>query len=372
MPGLYIHIPFCKQACHYCDFHFSTSMRTKDDLIQALIQEIDLQKNYLEGQPLSSIYFGGGTPSLLERTELELIFNQIYKTHQVETNAEITLEANPDDLTPEKVKSLAGTSINRLSIGIQSFSDKDLQFMNRAHNATEASYCIELAKSEGFDDLTIDLIYGTPTMNDEQWADNINKVLQFDIPHISCYGLTVEEKTALAHFVASGKVPPVNDEQSSRQFDYLIHQLTEAGYEHYEISNFAKPGRHAKHNSSYWSGASYLGIGPSAHSFNGHSRQWNIAHNVKYIKAINENKLPFEMEKLSAEQQFNEYILTGLRTKWGVNLDKISSAFSTHFLEQVQTYLDQNLMYEKNGTYVLTQTGKHIADRIAMELFVEI
>lgn len=371
MSGIYIHIPFCKQACHYCDFHFSTSMKMKTPLVQALIKEIDLRADYLKSRALQTIYLGGGTPSLLNAQELNLIFKKIFDTFWVEENAEITLEANPDDLTPEKLAMLKDTPINRLSIGIQSFQEQDLKFMNRAHNAREAINCINLAKKAGFEDLTIDLIYGTPTMNNQQWKENIEQVLAFDIPHISCYCLTIEERTALAHFVATGKAQDVDEDQASDQFGILIDALTHNGYEHYEISNFAKPGRYARHNSAYWRGVPYLGIGPSAHSFNGHSRQWNVANNIRYIKALEKNELPFEIEHLSEAQLYNEYIMTGLRTRWGVELDKIPLAFQERFLKESQIFISNGKMVMENNNFRLTQSGKFQADLIASTLFWE-
>lgn len=369
MSGIYIHIPFCKQACHYCDFHFSTSMKLKADLIHALLKELELRKDYLKEEKLSSIYFGGGTPSLLSFEELSAIFDKIRQFFSVEENAEITLEANPDDLSAAKLEMLKDTPVNRLSIGIQSFSDQDLQFMNRAHNSKEAHQCVELAQKYGFENLTVDLIYGSPTTSDEQWIKNIDRLYEYDIPHLSCYCLTVEPKTALAHFVKTGKAADVDDEQASRQFNILMDKMEARGYEHYEISNFAKPGRHAIHNSNYWRGEAYLGVGPSAHSYDRQSRQWNVANNSKYIKAIEEGVLPFEKEDLTPEQRYNEYVMTGLRTKWGVELDRIDPAFQPHFLREAATYLEEGKIEKKGKAFVLTRAGKHLADRIAMELF---
>jgi oxygen-independent coproporphyrinogen-3 oxidase len=370
MSGIYIHIPFCKQACHYCDFHFSTSMKLKGELINALLTELELRSDYLEEKKLSSIYFGGGTPSLLTQEELGAVFDKIQQLFSIKENAEITLEANPDDLTEEKLKMLQDTPVNRLSIGIQSFSDEDLQFMNRAHNSGEAHRCIERAQQYGFDNLTVDLIYGSPTTSDEQWIANIDRLFEYGIPHLSCYCLTVEARTALAHFVKTGKVSDVDDEQASRQFDILMEKMEAQGYEHYEISNFARPGRHAIHNSNYWRGEAYLGIGPSAHSYNRTSRQWNLPNNSKYIKGLKEGKVPFEKEELTPEQIYNEYVMTGLRTKWGVELDRIAPAFQQHFLQEASPYLADGKMEKKDNAFVLTRTGKHLADRIAMELFL--
>lgn len=374
MAGLYLHIPFCKQACHYCNFHFSTSLHQKEAMVEALIKEIILQKDYLEGEALTSIYLGGGTPSLLSEKELRQIFEKIYQIHKVDKDAEITLEANPDDLTKEKLITLRDSPVNRLSIGIQSFSNTDLQFMNRAHNAQQAKNCIINAQQMGFSNLTIDLIYGTPTTSLDQWRQNIETLINFQIPHISAYCLTVEPNTALHHFVKTGKAQPVNEQQSIQQFEILLNQLRLNGYEHYEISNFAKPNAHARHNSNYWLGVSYLGVGPSAHSFNGVSRQWNIAHNTQYIRAIQQENSYFEKEILTIDQQYNEYILTALRTKWGCDLEKIKKwgeGHARHFEEKVKEYILQGLMEENQSIFTLTDKGKLLADRVAMELFVE-
>lgn len=372
--GIYIHIPFCKQACHYCNFHFSTSMKYKPEMLAAILQEIALQKDYLEGRPLASVYLGGGTPSLLSQNELQQLFSQVERYHEVLPDAEITLEANPDDLTADKLAAFRQTPINRLSIGIQSFSEEDLRFMNRAHHAQEAIQCVERAQNAGFHNLTVDLIYGSPTTSDEQWAANIQQVLDFDIPHISCYCLTVEPKTALDYMVRTGKAAEVDDDKAARQFDMLVQRLTEVGYDHYEISNFAKPGWYAQHNSSYWLGRHYLGIGPSAHSFNGHSRQWNVANNTKYRQAITDGQLAAEVEQLSPAQRFNEYIMTSLRTIWGTNLQQlehIHPAWAQQFVASAKSYIEQGLMTQREHIFQLTQNGKLLADRIAMELFVE-
>lgn len=376
MSGLYLHIPFCKQACHYCNFHFSTSLKYKGELLEAMLKEIALRQKYLEDQPLQTIYFGGGTPSLLTKDDLNQLFQRIEQYFKVAPEPEITLEANPDDLSMEKLQELKDSPINRLSIGVQSFAEADLQFMNRAHNAMEAHTCIKNALKAGFDNLTVDLIYGSPTTSDQQWEKNMDTLIEFGIPHISSYCLTVEPQTALDHFVKSGKAQAVNEEQAARQFEMLMHKMRDAGYEHYEISNFAKPGWYAKHNSNYWLGESYLGIGPSAHSFNGVSRQWNVANNVKYIKAITENRSNdvYEIEVLSPTQQYNEYVMTGLRTKWGCRLDRIEAfgdQFATHFLKIIEPLIADGKAIKKANQFVLSDKGKLLADRIAMELFFE-
>lgn len=371
MSGIYLHIPFCKQACHYCNFHFSTSLKYKTEMVESIALELDLQKDYLGGKMLQSIYFGGGTPSLLDQNDLQVLFEKIQSLHKIDKAAEITLEANPDDLSPEKLRILQDSPVNRLSIGIQSFADEDLKYMNRAHNAQEASACILQAKEAGFSNITIDLIYGTPTMDDAQWKANIEQVLALDIPHISCYALTVEPKTALEYFIEKGKSQPVDEEQTARQFEYLTERLKSAGYEHYEISNFAKPGSYARHNSNYWQGEHYLGVGPSAHSFNGYSRQWNVANNAKYLQKLRDKQVPFEREELTAAQRYNEYILTALRTMWGVDFNKVPTSFQKHFKAQVQTFLDNQTVAKEATTYRLTEKGKLLADNISMELFAE-
>jgi oxygen-independent coproporphyrinogen-3 oxidase len=351
-------------------------------MVRAILNELEWRKDYLNNQKLSSIYFGGGTPSLLNEVELEVIFEKIYSLFQVESNAEITLEANPDDLTLEKLQSLKQTPVNRLSIGIQSFAEADLQFMNRAHDAAEARLCIENALNAGFENLTVDLIYGSPTTSDAQWIENIQTVTNYNIPHISCYALTVEEKTALHHFVKTGKAPAIDEEQAARQFEILMQILKSNGYEHYEISNFAKPGWYARHNSNYWSGEHYLGIGPSAHSYDGVSRQWNVANNTAYIGKLGNwaiflpslNGL-FEKEVLTPAQLYNEYVMTALRTMWGAQLFKIQDfgvEFESHFLKTVKPFVAKNWVIRRNDVFTLSDQGKLLADFIASELFMDI
>ncbi len=373
MAGIYLHIPFCKQACHYCNFHFSTSLKNKDTLLEMLKQEIRLQKNYLENAPIETVYFGGGTPSLLSADEINQIFDVLNQYHTISSDAEVTLEANPDDLSATKLMSFRQTPINRLSIGVQSFSEADLRYMNRAHNAEEAKNCIQLAQNLGFQNLTVDLIYGSPTTSDAQWLENLETVVGFDVPHLSCYCLTVEPDTALGRFVEKGKVAPVSDAHGAKQFETLMFFLKEKGYEHYEISNFAKPNQYAKHNSNYWAGVSYLGLGPSAHSFNGTSRQWNVANNANYIKKIGQHILPFEIEYLTTAQRYNEYVMTSLRTMWGCDLEKIKvlgTDFYTYFLENCRPFLEEKLILNKNNTFfILSDQARFRADGIASELF---
>ncbi|MCP4437900.1 MAG: radical SAM family heme chaperone HemW [Aureispira sp.] len=374
MAGIYLHIPFCKQACHYCNFHFSTSLRYKDAMLNAIKQELELRKEYLNGAKVETVYFGGGTPSLLSAQEILSIFDLIQLHYPLAKDLEVTLEANPDDLTKEYLAELKTTPVNRLSIGLQSFVEEDLKFMNRAHNAQEAKQCLVNAQEAGFHNITIDLIYGTPTLSHKSWLKNLQTIFDLGIPHISCYALTVEPKTALAHFVKTGKVQDVEEEDTAQQFELLLEQMAENGYEQYEISNFCKPSFYAKHNSSYWKSAHYVGIGPSAHSFNGHSRQWNIANNGLYLKALKNNELNFELEELSETEQHNEYIMTSLRTKWGANVEHIANRWGVkvalQFKKNVEQYCQNGFMELKEEEYVLTTKGKLIADNIMSELFL--
>jgi oxygen-independent coproporphyrinogen-3 oxidase len=342
-------------------------------MVQALLREMELQRSYLQGGTLDTIYFGGGTPSLLDERDLGLLFEQIYRLFPVVANPEVTLEANPDDLTREQVRVLRKSPVNRLSIGIQSFAEEDLRFMNRAHTAGEAQDCLKRVQDAGFENITIDLIYGSPTTSDEQWKQNLEIFFENQIPHLSPYCLTVEPKTALDHFVRKGSVLPVDEEKASRQFEYLMDAMAARGYEHYEISNFAQPGWHSRHNSSYWKGEPYLGIGPSAHSFNGESRQWNLANNAHYLRALAEGKVPFELEALTPANRYDEYVMTSLRTHWGCDLEHIRSLpedFSAHFLTQIQPFLADGHVEREGSVFRLTRSGKLLADRIAMECFV--
>ncbi len=375
MAGIYFHIPFCKKACHYCDFHFSTSLQFKNDIIESILHELELQKNYLGDEVISSIYFGGGTPSLLAGSEIASILQKIHSIFKVAELVECTLEANPDDLVEEKLQAFVAAGINRLSIGMQSFFDEDLIYMNRSHDAIQAEKCIQLAQENGITNFSIDLIFGFPLLSDEKWKQNIEKVIQYDIPHVSCYGMTVEPKTALASMIAKNKVPVLDDEQSARQYEYLMEALVAAGYEHYEISNFSKKGYESKHNSSYWQDQPYLGIGPSAHSYNGISRQWNVANNAKYIKSISVGVLPIESELLSRNNKLNERILVSLRTSDGVNMRKLMEVLDENevksFSATAEKFVLQGLLLrEPNSNLRLTQSGKLFADHIASELFI--
>ena len=373
MSGIYIHIPFCKQACFYCDFHFSTSLKKKEDMILSLIKEIELRKNEVQNTVLETIYFGGGTPSVLSVDEIQLLIDNIYKNHTVVENPEITLEANPDDLSQEKIIELSKSPINRLSIGVQSFFEKDLKLMNRAHNSKEAKECLALAK-QYFDNISVDLIYGIPDCSNQEWVENIHTALSFGIPHISSYALTVEPKTALASFIKKGIIKNVDDEKAQEQFHILISILEKENFVHYETSNFGKKGFLSKNNTAYWLGKPYLGIGPSAHSFNGKQRSWNVRSNAKYIKSIQDNVLPIERETLTKTDGYNEYIMTGLRTVWGVSFAKISTNFGEKYLnylkKQSEKYIQQELLYLENGILKTTPKGKFLSDGIASDLFI--
>jgi len=372
MSGIYIHIPFCKQACHYCDFHFSTSMKKKDQLISALAKELELRKDEFKNTTVETIYFGGGTPSVLSTKELQLLIDTVYLNYTVTNSPEITLEANPDDLNEDTIIALSKSPINRLSIGIQSFYEKDLKLMNRAHNAKEAKRCLQLA-TQYFDNISLDLIYGIPNSTNVEWLDNIQTALSFGVPHISSYALTVEPKTALASFIAKGVIDNVDDDLAHEQFHVLIEQLNQAGFDHYELSNFGKKGFYSKNNSAYWLGKPYLGIGPSAHSFNGEQRAWNVKNNAIYISKINLNQLPLEVETLTVNDKYNEYVMTGLRTIWGVSLDKIEKQFGKSFLEyllqQANQYINKQMLYIEDNNLKTTKTGKFLSDGIASDLF---
>ena len=374
MAGIYLHIPFCKQACFYCDFHFSTSLKKKEELVSCLVKELELRKEELQDEIIETIYFGGGTPSLLSQKEIELLLHTIQQNYKVSNSPEITLEANPDDLTEAKILELAKSPINRLSIGIQSFFEEDLKSMNRAHNAKEAKSSLSLA-IRYFDNITIDLIYGIPNMSNQRWKENLQIAFGFGINHISSYALTVEPKTALASFIKQGKYPNTDETVAKAHFDILVAETTKNGFIHYEISNFGKPNYFSKHNTSYWQGKKYIGIGPSAHSFNKNSRSWNLSNNAKYIKEIQQNKLPNEIEILSKEDQFNEYLMTGLRTIWGVSLDSIDEEFRKQLSKTSKKFIKQGLLeinINSSGEKRLktTEKGKFLVDGIAAALFI--
>ena len=373
MSGIYIHIPFCKQACHYCNFHFSTSLAQKEQLIGALLTEISITKIFSLPETIDTIYFGGGTPSILTIDELKLIFDALHKKFTIAPTVEITLEANPDDITTEKLREWKSIGINRFSVGIQSFSEEELVWMNRAHSATESLICIDKIKEAGFTNFSIDLIYGSPLLSNADWKRNVDIVIEKNVPHISCYALTVEPKTALDKMIAAKKKEPVNTEKQAEQFLLLMDWMQRAGYEHYEISNFAKPGLRSKHNSSYWQAKNYYGFGPSAHSYNGSTRRWNIANNSLYIQSLVNNIIPFEEEVLTTTQQLNEYIMTSLRTMEGLDLEFVSTkfgeAFSNKLKAESKKYIDSNKLQSINSHLILAKEGKLFADGIAADLF---
>ena len=373
MAGIYIHIPFCKQACFYCDFHFSTSLKKKEDMIVALIKEIALRKEELGDTTIETIYFGGGTPSVLSTAEIKELIAAVYLNFEVVKNPEITLEANPDDLSEEKIIALSKSPINRLSIGVQSFFEKDLKLMNRAHNAAEAKKSLVLA-TRYFENISLDLIYGIPGCTNEEWLANIKIALSFGIPHISSYALVVEPHTALKTMIEKGKIKNVDDAKTQEQFQILIRELAIGGFIQYEVSSFGKEGFFSKNNSSYWLGVAYLGIGPSAHSFDGKQRSWNIKNNTKYIKSIQENVLPIERETLSTTDQYNEFVMTGLRTIWGVSLEKIKDNFGEKYLDylenQSKKHIEETLLFVENGTLKTGEKGRFLVDGIAADLFM--
>jgi oxygen-independent coproporphyrinogen-3 oxidase len=373
MAGIYIHIPFCKQACHYCDFHFSTSVKYKDEMLQALLQEIRLQKHYLDNETIETIYFGGGTPSLLAADEINQLIDTITQLHVVAPMAEITLEANPDDLDQQKVKALRQTPVNRFSIGIQSFFDEDLAWMNRVHRSNEAEASVKRAQDAGFENITADLIYAYPSLSNQKWKHNLSKMFELGIPHISAYAMTVEPQTALAAFISKKKQPPMSEDQSAAQFNLMLEAMETNGFEQYEISNFCKPNHYSRHNSNYWKGVTYLGIGPSAHSFNGDTRQWNVANNALYMKGIGqENRIPAEIEELTQTNRLNEYIMTALRTKWGIEIDKlntIAAGASDDLLKAASPYFENGSLNQTGNVLTLTAYGKLYADNIAANLF---
>ncbi|KQM66363.1 coproporphyrinogen III oxidase [Pedobacter sp. Leaf216] len=373
MAGIYIHIPFCKKACHYCDFHFSTSLKYADEMVGAICKEIKMKKDRISGQ-VGSIYFGGGTPSILSQNALQKIFDAINHTFSVDSAAEITIETNPDDLTAQKLKALKQLPVNRFSVGIQSFYDEDLIWMNRAHHAREAEDCIRRSQDAGFENLTLDLIYGYPLLTDQKWLNNIAKAIELEVPHISAYALTVEPRTALAHAIKNKKQIPVSDNQSAAQFVILMEKLVEAGFDHYEISNFAKPNHYAVHNTNYWKGINYIGIGPSAHGFDGQNRYMNPANNASFIESLAHNKLPEIVETLSIHDRFNEYVMTSLRTMWGTDLKKINADFGKDFLEEttynLKNFEDKDWLIIDGDNIRLSKNGKLFADHIASELFI--
>jgi oxygen-independent coproporphyrinogen-3 oxidase len=375
MAGVYLHIPFCRKACTYCDFHFSTNLKRRDDMVTALGQELSMRAHYLPQESvLSSIYFGGGTPSVLHPDQIASLIQQIASVWALAENAEITLEANPDDLSPAVLAGLKSAGVNRLSIGVQSFLERDLVAMNRSHNAQQATQAVEGAQKAGFGNITLDLIYGLPGQDLDAWDDNLRQAIELGVPHISAYALTVEKKTALAKQVILGQtlIPP--DETFGKHYLHLIDRLSEAGIHQYELSNFAKPGFEARHNAAYWKGLSYLGLGPSAHSFDGKSRTWNHANNAAYLNCIQANTLPAKAtEVLSATDQLNEYIMTGLRKKEGIDLSHIQATWGVELLElEPETISDsirQGWMQKKGAVLSLSAQGFLVSDHIISNLF---
>ena len=373
LAGIYIHIPFCKQKCHYCDFHFSVSLRSKSDLLEALKNELILRKDECN-EPIETIYFGGGTPSILSEKELAQIFEVIYQNYTISEHPEITLEANPDDLTLLQLKNLYSLKVNRLSIGIQSFHDDELLLMNRVHTAEEANNCVKDAQNVGFENISIDLIYGFPNSNVPKWQKNLDTFLDLQIPHLSSYALTVEKKTALDHMIKTGIILPLDEDLAENQFHTLRNFMKENGFIQYELSNFGKPDYFSKHNTSYWQGKPYIGIGPSAHSFSGTQRSWNISNNAKYINFLNKGKLALETENLTVKDRYNEYIMTRLRTIWGVDLDKINADFGieffNYFTDKSSKYLKNNTLYKINDNGIGVKPESYfLIDGIIADLF---
>ena len=374
LASIYIHIPYCRQKCTYCNFHFRITQNDKEEMLESIKKEIKMRNSYLNNSKITSVYFGGGTPSILNKVEIKSIMNTIYNNFQLDINSEITLECNPDDLDKKKLLELKEIGINRLSIGIQSFDDADLKFMNRSHNSKEALNCIKLAKESGFDNITIDLIYGLPNQSNENWKKNLRQMLALEIQHFSAYSLTVEPKTKLKHLIDKKILKPLDDKVTVKHFDTLLEIAIKNNFIHYEISNFGKEGFFSKHNTAYWKNKHYLGIGPSAHSFNGSSRRWNVASNKQYIEKVKADGLYFEVEQLSNTQRYNEYIFTSLRTIWGVELDYINNRFGkdplNYFKKQVITWQNQEKIKQQGNNYTLTKKGKLYADAIASDLFI--
>ncbi|MDD3771181.1 MAG: radical SAM family heme chaperone HemW [Weeksellaceae bacterium] len=373
MAGIYIHIPYCKQKCSYCNFHFSTNLSSKNQMLNAICRELELRKNELENEKIESIYLGGGTPSLLDLNDLEKIFSVIYQNYSLHTTPEITLEANPDDLNSKKIKEFKSTVINRFSIGIQSFFDEDLVLMNRAHSAKEAFESVKNVQNAGFTNITIDLIYGGQTTTNEMWKKNIETALKLNVPHISSYALTIEPKTLLNQQIKTKKLADIDEGKQEFQFNLLIELLTQNGFQHYEISNFSQPGFQSRHNSNYWNGKKYIGIGPSAHSYDGKNRSWNKANNSIYLKKIEQNELPSEFEELSIREQFNELLMIRLRRMEGLDLNEISTHFPKEFLDdlhkEIQPYIQQNSMSLTNNTLKITKKALFLSDGIISNLF---
>lgn len=375
MSGIYIHIPFCKKACFYCDFHFSVSFKIKEKIITAICQELIIRKDFFDPkETISSIYFGGGTPSVLSIKEIDEILGAVYSYYNVEKNAEITFECNPDDLTQDYLRELKFVGINRLSIGVQSFNDEYLKWMNRSHDASQSKKSIEYGAEAGFNNITLDLIYGLPQLSNKEWSANLNEALSLPINHLSAYSLTMEENTPYIKLVNQGKYKKPSDDISSSHYQILVQQTTDLGWEHYEVSSFCKPGNYSKHNSSYWSGSKYIGVGPSAHSYDGNSRYWNVSDNKSYLECISTKKRYFESEELTVSNRVNEYLLTGLRTKWGVDLELLSNKYDYNvmslFEKDIKYWISLNWLEMKDSNMKLTNKGMLFADHISSTLFL--
>jgi oxygen-independent coproporphyrinogen-3 oxidase len=372
MSGIYLHIPFCKKACHYCNFHFSTSLRYADDMVNAILGEIRLRKQDTE-LPVETIYFGGGTPSVLTPQQIRVLLNEVYNKFEVINYPEITLEANPDDLSPTYIFDIQKVGINRLSIGVQSFLDDELALMNRVHNASQAMSSVEYAKKQ-FDNVSIDLLFGNPNTTLDDWKRNLEHALQLDVPHISSYALTLEPKTALERFVDKGVISLLDEKVVEAQFHHLVDTLTQAGYDHYELSSFGKPGYHSQNNTGYWQGKTYLGIGPSAHGFDGNQRYWNVSNNASYIQQIAKRELPQTIEKLSVVDRYNESIMIGLRASWGVSLQAMENdlglRYRQHLEDQAKRFVDEGLLHIDNNILKTTSKGAFLADGISADLFL--
>ena len=373
MAGIYIHIPFCKKACHYCNFHFSTQTQHIYSFVEALLNEIELRRDYIN-TPIQTIYFGGGTPSLLSAEQIRSIIEKLQLNFDLSNLQEFTLEANPDDININKLADWNAIGINRLSIGIQSFQKESLAWMNRAHIVDQSHQAIQMAQDAGFNNISIDLIYGTPHYTKEHLLADLKIIEDYRIPHVSCYALTVEEKTALHSMIEKGKIENVKTEVQAEHFEIIVDYLNKIGFEHYEISNFAKPGNRSKHNSSYWKGIPYLGLGPSAHSFNGSSRQWNVANNALYMQSLEKRALPFEIELLDQVAQYNEYMMISLRCMEGFDLKHIESSFgkaySEHTQNVIQILAQKDIFEQKSTSYCLKKSAKFLADGIASEFFI--
>lgn len=372
MSGIYIHIPYCKQACHYCNYHFSTSLNNKESVINSMLKEIEI-KSVGSNDLIQTIYFGGGTPSFFATKEINKIINSIFEKFQISENPEITLEANPDDLSKAKLIELSQSYINRLSIGVQSFNDDELKLMNRSHNSNDAKTCIDNALKY-YDNISIDLIFGMPNSNLKTWESNLNYVTSWNLNHMSAYALTVEPKTALESFVKKNIIKPLNEDLVFEQHEFMCNKMSKHEYVNYELSSFAKKGYFSRNNSAYWLRKKYIGIGPSAHSFDGSHRSWNVSNNSLYIKDISENKMFSGREKLSIIDKYNEYVMTGLRTKWGISLTYLENNFGPYYKNNFETrivkYVNTSLVVIKDDVFRTTIKGKFLADGIASELFL--